>query len=229
MKGNVQNWLWVSLPFALLLLLIVHLELPEKYSEAEVMSPDFLRKFICADYAKSGRTIVSNELDIMDIQKLDDRVFVAYALQQGVDAADYDVAEFKEHYGNYIFVGRNCYCSQVDIPELAGVRVMTNYGINSDEPQGYYYLFLSKAENLRWIKLFYKNDSQGYEKPDESWQLIEELEVDKCPAILIMPDIKPPEDSQSGAYRTYYTFWDKNGEEMAFWSCNHSYETYVGN
>lgn len=225
MRDSLKNWLWVITPFALILLLIFHLELSKEYSEAEVMSPEFFRKFICAEYAKKGRTINPDELDIMDIQKLDDRVFVAYALQKGVDAADYDVAEFKEHYGNYIFVGRNYYCSRVDIPELASVRVITNYGINSEDPQGYYYLFLSKAENLRQIKLFYKKEDLRCEKPDESWQLIEELEVDKCPAMLIMPNIQPPEGSKRGAYRTYYAFLDENGEEIAFLNCQHSYDS----
>ncbi len=101
---------------------------------------------------------------------------------------------------------------------------MTNYRIGSQGKQGDYEVFLSLAENLRQVKLFYKTerrrDGKPDEKPNESWQLIKELDVEQCPAMLIMPD-----SGGSGSYRTYYAFLDENGEEIACLDIRHSYST----
>lgn len=228
MRGNIKSWLWVFAPFVLLLAFFLNLAMPKKYSAAEVMSPDFMRDFIQAEYTRAGQSINPDTLDIMDIQKIDDRVLVAYAPYSGVDARDYNLAVFREYYGGYTFVSRNYYLSQVDIPDLACAHIMTNYGSGSKEPDGFYLAFLSQAENLRQIKLYYKKDYWRDDRPDESWQLLEELAVDKCPALLIMPEVQPPEGSKCGSYLTYYAFLDENGEEIAFFRIEHSYDTYVG-
>ena len=207
MRGNLKSWLWVFAPFVLLLAFFLDLALPKKYSAAEVMSPDFMRDFIQEDLANM--------------------VFIGYSQDAGGRSWDYGLASFREYGDGYIFSVRdNCY--PVDIPELVHDRVVTNYGVGSKEPQGFYQVFLSQAENLRQIKLYYKKDYRRDDRPDESWQLLEELAVDKCPALLIMPEVRPPEGSKCGSYLTYYAFLDENGEEIAFFRIEHSYDTYVG-
>lgn len=227
MRGNLKSWLWVFAPFVLLLAFFLDLALPKKYSAAEVMSPDFMRDFIQEDLAKCGRLINPDNLEIIGIEKVDNMVFIGYSQDAGGRSWDYGLASFREYGDGYIFSVRdNCY--PVDIPELVHDRVVTNYGVGSKEPQGFYQVFLSQAENLRQIKLYYKKDYRRDDRPDESWQLLEELAVDKCPALLIMPEVRPPEGSKCGSYLTYYAFLDENGEEIAFFRIEHSYDTYVG-
>ncbi len=189
------------------------------------MLPDFQREFIRQDFAKRGQTIDAEDVTIIGSEKVDDMLFVGYALPAGGRSWDYGLVSFREYYGGYIFIHRYP-CFSLDIPELAHYDVMTNYAIGSQGKQGYYQVFLSQAENLRQVKLFYTSEDFRSERPDKSWQLLEELTVLQCPTMLIMSDIRPPEGSRSGSYRTYYAFFDENGEEIACLDGHHSYSNW---
>lgn len=221
MKDNVKGRLCVLLFFALLMALILNWALPKKYSEAKLMSPDFQRNFILRNLGRQSRTVSADNLTIIGAEKVDNAFLIAYALANvehpwGGQAYEYGVAKFREYYGGYIFVWRHP-GQTLDIPELAVYDLSTDSATGQQDD---YWVFLSLAENLRQVKSYYTTEEQRREKPDESWRLIEELDVEQCPAMLIMPKIyNDPDDSNC----TYYAFLDENGEEIDYLTARCSY------
>lgn len=221
MKDGLKGRLCVLLFFALLMALILNWALPKKYSEAKLMSPDFQRNFILRNLGWQERTVSADNLIIVGAEKVDNAFLIGYALVNGSrpwssQSCQYGVAEFRGDNGGYIFVWRHS-GQTLDIPELAVYDLSTDSATGQQDD---YWVFLSLAENLRQVKSYYTTEEQRREKPDESWRLIEELDVEQCPAMLIMPKIyNDPDDSNC----TYYAFLDENGEEIDYLTARCSY------
>ena len=164
MKGNVQNWLWVFLPFVLLLAVLFYAGIDRRYSEAEI-TPEFCREMVQKAYGKYGQSVNKDDVEIIGVQKDDDVIVVGYCL----DSKNFGTLEFRQRGQNYIFsVKKNAYVfSRCD-----GLA----YGeFSTDEPRGDYLVFMNKSEDVRKLKFW-----QGT-YPD--W----EYEFDGNPVMVVYP------------------------------------------
>lgn len=164
MRGNLKSWLWVVLPFVLLLAVWLNIGVDRRYSEAEI-TPDLCREMVRRDYARYGHSINVNNVEIIDIQKVNDVTVAGYSLGSG----NLGILEFRQWGKNYIFhMRRNAY-------EFSRCEGLAFEEFSTNEPREDYVVFLNKSENLRKIRFW-----QGT-YPD--W----EYELEACPVMLIYP------------------------------------------
>ena len=211
MRGNFKSWVLVLAPFVLILAVVLW-SVQEKTYKEEAITPELCQELILADFAERHNTVDRERLEIIDIQKVDEDIIVGFYYPDYTSRSDgFYFMQLCPYHGGY-YMDRIEACWKLDIPELAHGDFMTNIGINSTGESGYYYIFLSKAENLRRVEM------------EENYQSDGSVEIDRCPAMLILPRFQPDDPYYVGTHASRYSFRDAAGEEIAYFNIESSYD-----
>ena len=182
MKTQIKNWACALLPLLLILALLLYFNVERRYTEADI-TPELCTKLVCHELRRQDNAPKPEDVQIVGIQKVDDKVFAGYCLAHSWnDEPEFGYLDFLQYKEVYRVL--HCYRGVMKVTaQIAYEQIHTKLSNGERFRQ---ILIMSVDEEFRRME-FWRRQSAIYAGEEDSYTLLNSIDIPKGPVRVISP------------------------------------------